>query len=118
MAEENIRTLSRSTRVMATYTVNPKSNTYPNLYEAVTAGCLQRIADSLEKLEVPYDKLKDRINLLGGKYDFEIDRNQKLQNQLDVEKHKVTVLSTKVLELGGVIPEWGHRGRKKKNGTT
>lgn len=64
MAEENIRALSRSTAVVTSYTVNPKSNTYPKLYEAVSAGCLQRIADSLEKLEFlakPIEVLEETV---------------------------------------------------------
>ncbi len=57
MPKENIMTLSRSTNANADYTETPDAKEFPKLYEAISAGCLQRIADSLEKMEDPFAKL-------------------------------------------------------------
>lgn len=62
MPDENIRNLSRSTNVKADYINTKTSHQYAKLYEAVSAGCLQRIADSLERMERPYSDIK-RENL-------------------------------------------------------
>jgi hypothetical protein len=63
MPEENIRELSRSLKVVTTYNKTPTSNTYKNLFEAVSAGCLQRIADSLEIMQKPYAETERKAAL-------------------------------------------------------
>lgn len=117
MHEKNIRELSRSTTVVAFYRDNTRSNTYPDLYNAVIAGCLQRIADSLEVIQRPMDELNNRIANLELARSGDTNLINTLLKQRDDIQKELKVLKAKIRKptIGSdtVVPK---RGRPRKDG--
>ncbi|WP_439473812.1 hypothetical protein [Algoriphagus formosus] len=64
-------------------------------YEEIQTGCLQRIANSLEKIEQPYQKLISDYEYLKVVNARLRDSNEKLLNQLRAYKGHITRLKRK-----------------------
>lgn len=69
-----------------------------NTLESIQTGCLQRIADSLERMEKPYQKLIDDYNHIKTVNDRLRDANQRLLNQIRTQKGWITRLKRKESE--------------------
>lgn len=60
--------------------------------ESISTGCLQRIADSLEKIERPYEKLIADYEYIKKRNQRLIDENERLTRQVRAYKGWLTRL--------------------------
>lgn len=67
----------------------------PTSHEEIKTGCLQRIADSLEKMEQPYLRLLNDVKYLTERNRGLNETIQSLQNKLRATKGHVTRLKRK-----------------------
>jgi len=69
-------------------------------YDEIKTGCLQRIADSLEKIEKPYQNLISDYEYLKEVNARLRDSNDKLMNQVKAYKGHITRLKRKEVSNG------------------
>lgn len=110
MLKTNIIELSRNSNVQAHYKETEDSKLYPKLYEAVSAGCLQRIATAMESIATDTKSiamnvahLSDQLPVSETQYQL-LSKLGKLSNRL------------KAAGLDG-DPNSDNRGKPKKDGT-
>jgi hypothetical protein len=109
MGKRGIIELSRSTNAETHYNEGKDSHTYPHLFEAISAGCLQRIANAQESMAQNLKSIARNVAHISDKFPV-------TETQYGLLK-QVVKLSARLKTAGlDGDPKSDNRGRPRRNG--